>query len=264
MKFLFWNTHKNKDINYLLSEMILENDVSFIALAEYVANQDELLTILSEHGKLIVPYMNAGCNRITLLGNINNVIPGTQTDYASIQIINKRDIICSIHLPSKLYDQDGQKKNIIITEIIENIQNAENDLNTRNTIIVGDFNINPYDPSCVDAPLFHGIPVYTETQRNSRVISGKEFNMFYNPMWNFLGDFSKPYGTYYYSGNDPNNTFWNIYDQVLIRPTLRKRFVDNSLRIITQINSTSLLNKKGHPNKIISDHLPITFEILED
>lgn len=82
--------------------------------------------------------------------------------------------------------------------------------------------------------------------------------MFYNPMWNFLGDFRKPYGTHYANESD---IYWNIYDQVIIRPELRERFVDDSLRIITEIETLTLLDAKGHP--AISDHLPITFEIKE-
>ena len=88
--------------------------------------------------------------------------------------------------------------------------------------------------------------------------------MFYNPMWNFLGDFSEPYGTYYHSTADTVNPYWNVYDQVIIRPSLRKRFVDENLKIITETTTMSLLDKNKHPNRSISDHLPITFEIKEE
>lgn len=88
--------------------------------------------------------------------------------------------------------------------------------------------------------------------------------MFYNPMWSFLGDDRKPYGTYYYGGSGIDNTYWHIYDQVIIRPALRERFVDNNLKILTETSSRYLLNSKGHPDTEISDHLPIMFEIKED
>ena len=140
----------------------------------------------------------------------------------------------------------------------------ESDLNTKNTIIVGDFNINPYDKSCVSARYFHSIPVFEETIRETRKVAGKEYQMFYNPMWNFLGDFKEPYGTYYYNSAYTVNPFWNIYDQVIIRPALRKSFVDESLKIITKTVSTSLIDDKKHPDHSISDHLPITFEIEEE
>ena len=48
-----------------------------------------------------------------------------------------------------------------------------------------------------------------------------------------------------------------------MRPSLKERFVSDSLSIITSVNNTSLLNSSGHPNKKYSDHLPITFE-MED
>lgn len=153
---------------------------------------------------------------------------------------------------------------ILIEQIINDILKLENGLNTTNTIIVGDFNINPYDNSCVNARYFHGIPIYEDAMRESRNIAGKEFRMFYNPMWNFLGDFKEPYGTYYRSAADTFNPYWHIYDQVIIRPSLRSRFVDGNLKIITGSANVSLLDKNKHPNHSISDHLPITFEIKED
>ena len=82
--------------------------------------------------------------------------------------------------------------------------------------------------------------------------------MFYNPMWNLLGDFQYPPGTYYYKSSQEKTEFWNIFDQVMIRPQLRNRFVDTSLKIITETETTSLVDKK------ISDHLPIVFEVKEN
>ncbi len=264
MKVLFWNTHQNEKINYILSEIILENNISIAVLAEYSAKIEELLPFLAQQGKIMFPYMNVGCERITLVGSMENVSPGQQTTYSTIQIVNNKFILCGVHLPSRIYNNSDGMRNIAITELIENIQKAEKELGTENTIIVGDFNVNPYESAFTEATLFHSLPIYSETQRKSRKIVGKEFRMFYNPMWNFFGDFSEPYGTYYYSGNDTNNTYWNIYDQVIIRPELRERFVNDSLKIVTRTSSQSLLNKKGHPDKKISDHLPIIFEIQED
>jgi predicted HTH transcriptional regulator len=57
------------------------------------------------------------------------------------------------------------------------------------------------------------------------VVAGNEYSMFYNPMWLFLGDEKQPYGTYYHNNGDSINTYWNLYDQVIIRPILRERFI---------------------------------------
>lgn len=264
MKVLFWNTHKNREINPILSELIIENDISIAVLAEYEAEIENLILHLSEQGKEMHQYFTVGCDRIKIIGSIKNVEPASQSDYASMQIVNKDVILCCIHLPSQIYSTGEGMRNIIISRTVSDICSVETDLNTKNTIVVGDFNINPYDQGCVGATLFHGMPVYCEAKRQSRTVAGQEFHMFYNPMWNFLGDFQKPYGTYYYRGNDTRNTYWHLYDQVIIRPALRNRFVDDSLKILTETQTRYLLNSNEHPDTQISDHLPIMFEIQED
>lgn len=103
-----------------------------------------------------------------------------------------------------------------------------------------------------------------EAERKTREVGSKEYGMFYNPMWNFFGDFTPPYGTYYFNNSETQNTYWNIYDQVIFRPALKERFVKESLKILTETKEIYLLDAKGHPNKKISDHLPITFEIMEE
>lgn len=115
------------------------------------------------------------------------------------------------------------------------MENLEKKLNLENTIIVGDFNENPYELGCLGADRFHGIPIYEDTTREFRIIMKERFRMFYNPMWNLLGDFAYPPGTFYYVGNEVDNSFWNVYDQVMIRPCIREKFIDNELKIIFKL-----------------------------
>lgn len=164
---------------------------------------------------------------------------------------------------AKLY-ADVLKRGIAIARIVEEIQIQEEKLGIEKTIIVGDINENPYETGCLGASGFHGIPVYKDTMKKYRVIMDESFKMFYNPMWNLLGDFSFPPGTYYYSGNEVENSFWNVYDQVMIRPCLRGQFVDDELKILCETKKRKLIDANNHPDKKISDHLPIVFEIMED
>lgn len=263
MKFLFWNTHKNESINSTLSELIMENHISIIILAEYSANIEELIDLLALNRITMKQYYNE-CDRIKLLGSLDNVEPRLDTSHATIQIINGKDILCCVHLNCQLYSGHQAKREILIEQIVHDIQTVESEIGTENSIVVGDFNINPYDPSCIDARYFHGIPVYSEAKRRSREVEGKGYYMFYNPMWNFLGDFKLPYGTYYYNEGGTQNTYWNIYDQVIFKPVLRERFIDESLKIVTETKTRYLLDKNGHPDKNISDHLPIIFEFKEE
>lgn len=253
MNYLFWNTHKNIDINPILRDLITENCISIVVLAEYTADINDLIRLLYDSGVIMEHIPTVGCDRIHILGRIDfHIEPQLQTDYASIQVIGRDTILCCVHLNSQIYSDHVSRREIVIEQIINDILKLENGLNTTNTIIVGDFNINPYDNSCVNARYFHGIPIYEDAMRESRNIAGKEFRMFYNPMWNFLGDFKEPYGTYYRSAADTFNPYWHIYDQVIIRPSLRSRFVDGNLKIITGSANVSLLDKNKHPNHMIS------------
>jgi len=85
--------------------------------------------------------------------------------------------------------------------------------------------------------------------------------MFYNPMWSHFGDArTDTAGSYYYERAQHVNYFWNMFDQVLIRPELAERFDANKLRIITSVGARSL-RPDGRPDRNYSDHLPIVFEL---
>lgn len=263
VKVLFWNTHKNRNINHILAEIIVENNASIVVLAEYIADVSDLISMLSMSGIEMKQYICI-CPRIVMIGAIDNVEPRLDSDYATFQIINGSDILCGIHLNSKLHSGHEGFREILIEQIIHDLRKIEQDIGSENSIIVGDFNINPYDSSCIDARFFHSIPILEEAERKTRVVAGKEYSIFYNPMWNLLGDYSIPYGTYYCNSGEILNTYWNIFDQVIFKPALKSRFVKDSLKIISETSVRFLLDGKGHPDKEISDHLPIIFEITED
>lgn len=87
MKYLFWNTHHNKEINDILSEIIIENDISIVLLAEYTANKKELLEKLAIQNIDIQEYGSCS-DRIKIFGRIKNIQYRTDTDHAVIRIIN--------------------------------------------------------------------------------------------------------------------------------------------------------------------------------
>lgn len=225
MKFAFWNVHQNKAINNYIVDLIYENGIDIIVLAEYNDNDQKMINQLIEKGIYMKKYLTSGCDRIIMYGSIQKVMPANQNKYYSIQIIDNKYILYGMHLPSRIYSDHQERRNIVIDMIVADINELEIKLKLNNTIMLGDINENPYDSGCLNATKFHGISSGEDAGKESRLIMGKTFKMFYNPMWNLFGDFSYPPGTYYHNGSEPINSFWNIYDQVMIRPSMRKCFV---------------------------------------
>ncbi len=122
-------------------------------------------------------------------------------------LLNKRESICLFlsHWPSRLNDVSFQVSSIAgrLREKIE-----EELKETKNIVLLGDYNVEPYDPAVV-----HQLQASRE-----RLIVQKKINVLYNPCWRFLiqnnenkNSISK--GTYYYA--DGQFHHWHIIDQIM-------------------------------------------------
>ena len=101
--------------------------------------------------------------------------------------------------------------------------------------------------------------------KRERDVYGKNYQMFYNPMWNFFGDLNTPHSTCYYDSGGAFNFYKHIFDQVIVSADMVKYFDKDNLKIVTETSSGVLADGKGIPNrKEYSDHLPIVFGIKED
>jgi len=123
-------------------------------------------------------------------------------------------------------------------------------------MVIGDFNMDPFEPGMTSAFGFHAIMVKNEV-RTSRVVQGRDYSMFYNPMWGKFGDRTAgAAGTHYYSASKPVTQFWHMFDQVLLRRSLMDNLVD--LDILTGAADHSFTTAAGKPGgKSGSDHFPI-------
>jgi hypothetical protein len=171
-------------------------------------------------------------------------------------------LLVGAHLPSKLYMTEDDQA-LLCPRFAEKISEYEESLGHKRTIFVGDLNMNPFEKGIVAANGFHATSSRAVAKRGMRTVKGEPYTFFYNPMWGHLGDKgSKPAGTYFFDRSQLTEYFWNMYDQVLIRPDLVDWFDDKSLEVISDVAGTSLLNENSRPNKEeISDHLPIVFSL---
>ena len=123
--------------------------------------------------------------------------------------------------------------------------------------------MNPFEKGMVGALGLHGMMSRKIAERESRTVAKRRCKFFYNPMWSLYGDATRgPPGTYYYHRSKPIEYFWNIFDQVLLRPELLDRMDDSDIIIIDSDGENSFLTKNGIPNRnTVSDHLPILFKL---
>lgn len=165
MRFLFWNTHNTKDINKILCSMIVEQKSNIVILAEYEDIIEDLLYNLDLNGVRMNVYPSVGCERITILGNTKNVRQSRQSRYYSMQIVDDDLLLCGVHLPSQMWT-DERTQTLAFQSVVQDIELAEKESGIDKTVVVGDFNQNPYDDGCLGAFGFHGIPVADEAQKN--------------------------------------------------------------------------------------------------
>ena len=176
-------------------------------------------------------------------------------------------VLVVAHLASPMYKKrpDNQSRFVGIAQAI---REAEKAVGHDRTVVIGDLNVNPYDDAMLDVRGLNALADRRTVQRKNPRRFGKqrveEFRLFFNPMWSHFGDATEPAGTYYYDqSNSEVDPLWNIFDQVLLRPSLLDRFRSKNLKILTTDGLDSFVrDDDGRPKgEVYSDHLPIWFQL---
>lgn len=260
MKILFWNTYRNENINSYVLDLVNKYEVDILLLAEYRSDIKKLDLLLKNSNQALVRCNTIGCNRIEIWSNYSDMSSGLQTDYYSLQVVKNELIICGVHLFSNLRGDKSYERLEKAKEIKNDIAELGEVENTKKAVIIGDFNGMPYEEAFLFANGLFGLPVLNQYDKNTKKVNGTEYTKYYNPMWNFFGDFNYPPGTYYSDQSSLNSPMWYIFDQVIMSKEVIPFFKQNKIEIITN----GLKDKKGYPNKKISDHFPIVLELEED
>lgn len=124
--------------------------------------------------------------------------------------------------------------------------------------------MNPHDEGIVSGYAFHAVMTRAKAIKEHRSIDGADRRFFYNPMWAHFGDLTDgPPGTYNRSSAEAVNCFWNIYDQVLVRPNLVENL--GKVRVLARDGVESPVSRNGLPRKRdVTDCLPIGLDLKFD
>lgn len=268
MTFLFWNVQgKQTELASVVAAMATRHRVDVILLGECLA-PEALLPILNP-GEFTLS--SAAGDRVAVYTRFSErfmVVEDRQPRFTIWRLGHPAQdeiLLVTAHLRSGPYTTTDSLS-AGCPKLAHAIREVEGRVGHSRTVVVGDLNLNPFDKGVVEAPGLHAVMTRRLAGRRSRVVDATEYPFFYNPMWRFFGDpGGRPSGTYFQWRSEEVCYFWNIFDQVLIRPDLLGAFDDRALMVLDSDGATSLLNDSGVPDrKRFSDHLPLTFALALD
>lgn len=276
---LFWNVgttkqnvsdeERNARIDLTIQELVIENNIDVAFFCEYLNNLESICNLLSmECEEFNVASLPLDC-RIKLIYKSKYYLKLYRDSryyvIHSLENGSQQFLLSGVHFPSKLH-ADKRDIELVAGQYIRDLKEVEFDVGHNRSIIVGDFNANPFDEMMLLANYFNSIP-YSEIvkEKKERCVYGKKYQMFYNPMWNMIGDVNKVNSTYYLDSGGAIDFYQNIYDQVIISADMVENFDKNGLKIVTATSTNQLIDECYKPDKkVFSDHLPIIFSIKEE
>jgi endonuclease/exonuclease/phosphatase family metal-dependent hydrolase len=281
----FWNikrsakqkdsTYSKNDLSDLIVDFIREAELDILCLAE--CEENTLENTLLKINRLFAPndafsLIPHEKSQVRILSRLEEGIfsdKGTHYDSErwSAHHVRISDQVyfnlMVVHFPSKLH-WSNESQAMECVNLAHDIRKVEDKTDCKKTVVIGDFNMDPFEPGMVSANGLHALSdlsILTKGQEG-RKVNDIFYPFFYNPMWNHFGDHQPPAGTYYYSLATHISYRWHLFDQVLVRPALHENLRPNSTKIVTKVASTSLISDRGTPSKELEiDHLPIILKL---
>lgn len=258
---LFWNINGNH-IENLISNCIAENDVDIAIFTEYGGT--DFSKIENDLGKKYTYEKSYIPKTKIAMMRKNTVTVGVhqqQRRYSlySAETALEKYFIIGIHLEDPFYGYDSTRENTI-RNIVADVEKTEKNFEYEKTIIIGDFNVNPYDKEIIDFYCFNAVLFKRLIEENeyTHPRSDKK-KRFYNPILSYISEENEMYGSFYYDSS-PTTTYWHCLDQIIVRKSL----VDNieNIKYLKKIDGKELLSGKK-PDSCISDHLPLLVNFRE-
>lgn len=255
VKVLFWNLKRNPNEKWV-AEALKENDIDIAVFAEYAGTSFPKVKNLLE-GNYQYHDGYGGCEKISLVAKtcISVQIRREQNRYTIYSCTGDEGsyIIAGVHLPAPPTASSSDRKDII-RDLVLDVCEQENTAKNRRTIVIGDFNCNPFDEEIIEKSAMNAV-LFKKLIDSQEVIThqGKKYRRFYNPTIHYLSESTHTYGSIYCASGNAQ-IYWNSFDQVMVRKEISDTL--KNVMYLTSINGKSLI-KDIRPNDSISDHLPL-------
>jgi exonuclease III len=257
MKLVFWNIRKQDDVKPVV-DLIDKVRPDLLFLTECT---DTAISSLRKQGCLFVnspPVINTKvkCFNVSQRVACHCIMEaGERLTFYRVEFTSLNCVIGALHLISKNHAGETFQ----LTESLRHIQSInqmESD-NGQNTIMIGDFNMNPFDAGMVVPQAFNSVCSPDIAGKMTRTVQQKKYGYFFNPSWKvFGGDEQGVYGSYYFSSPGGDRSFhWNNFDQALIRPQLLTEY-DCDFQLLHPFVEFDITRKNKY-----SDHYPFMLEL---
>lgn len=268
LSFLLWNINRNQPREQLARLVELHQIDILILLESGFASAGDVLLALNATANppFSIPQSNVKAIQVFTRFSrtfTKEIASEKRLSIRRISLPTRTEfLLATVHFPSKLWMKD-QSQDLECSYLARYITEVEANADLDRTLLVGDLNMNPFQCGVMAAGSLNAVMTREIAQRGTRRVQGRDHPFFYSPMWGLHGDGTPgPAGTYFRDSSDHHDYFWNMFDQVLIRPNLLPHFRTGDVEILSDDGASSLLNAKGHPNaEHISDHLPLLFKL---
>jgi hypothetical protein len=267
LTFLFWNTNR-RPLAGMIARLVEEHGVDVLMLAESGAGAVEVLRRLNEDSSDFHYAPSRVPTAVDVFTRFSGEFlkPTFESGRVSIRRMalpaRAELLLALVHLPSKLYWSDDSQT-LECAQLARSIREEEDRAGHSRTLLIGDLNVDPFEPGVVSASGLHGMMTRQLALRKVRTVQQRDYPTFYNPMWGHFGDRTEgPSGSYYYERAEHKVYFWHLFDQVLIRPEVLDFCSNDPVTIITRVGETPLLSESAIPDVSVgSDHLPLLFRL---
>ena len=271
LNILFWNINRNKNEDYIAS-CVAEHNVDVAVFAEFREKNSKAMVIdcaaiENALGKMYVWITGVeAAGKVLLLAkrsiSVEQIQQESRYSCYVIETAIKRYLLAAVHLEDRQNYPEPYRRIETIGALVQDIRKNEESLEIENSIVIGDFNANPYDVELLYKRAFNAVLFKSIIEENEYTNpKGDRIKRFYNPILNYLSEETKMYGSHYYDGSDKRPTsYWHCLDQVLLRKSLVSFLAE--VNYLKEIDGTELLSGTSL-NKKISDHLPLLVKLLE-
>lgn len=266
-RIVFWNVNR-KDLTGHVCSIGASTKADAIVLNENTVAQADTLVALQKHVSAdfthpkVISDKRFHCFCRTGSMDLSEIHSGNRISVRRMKLGSRRALLALFH-GVDIRNNDPSQRQAFVHMIADDLRMVIDSEGTNNLVILGDFNMNPYESGMGLASGFNAMMTRSCTVRETRIYNSRPYDFYYNPMWSLFGDNTPgPAGTVHDTSNQ-GSYGWSMLDQVLLHHSMIDSFHD--VQILTHAATMPLTKQNGRPDAAgASDHLPILVDLKGD